>query len=167
MGKFITSNYLQNKFDISTGMYSGNKINSYIDRYEEVYLAEMLGINLYNEFVADLTPSFVPTSTRFLKIYNPFMEEKDLRILISKGIQDMLAGFIYFEYLKDQITQSTPVGIVKQQGENSVPIHSHTTIYGRYNEAVKTYRAIQDYIFLNQGTYDKFRGVLKQYAYWL
>jgi hypothetical protein len=79
----------------------------------------------------------------------------------------MLMGFIYFEYLKDQITQSTPVGIVKQQGENSTPIHSHTTIYGRYNEAIKTYRAIQDYIFLNQATYDGFRGVLKQYAYWI
>jgi len=167
MGKFITSSYLQNKFEITTGMYSSSKINSYIDRYEEVYLAELMGVNLYKEFMLDLTPSFVPNSARFLKIYNPFMEEKDLRILISKGIQDMLAGFIYFEYLKDQITQSTPVGIVKQQGENSVPIHSHTTIYGRYNEAVKTYRAIQDYIFLNQGTYDKFRGVLKQYAYWL
>jgi hypothetical protein len=167
MGKFVTTNDLVNKFEISTGMYADSKIDAYIDRYEDVYLAEMLGVNLYNDFIDDLDVDNLPQDVKFTKIFEPFMEEKDLRILISKGIKDMLMGFIYFEYLKDQVTQSTPVGIVKQQGENSTPIHSHTTIYGRYNEAIKTYRAIQDYIFLNQATYDGFRGVLKQYAYWI
>ena len=167
MGKFVTTNDLVNKFEISTGLYADSKIDAYIDRYEDVYLAEMLGITLYNEFIADLDIDNLPQDVKFIKIFEPFMEEKDLRILISKGVKDMLMGFIYFEYLKDQITQSTPVGIVKQQSENSTPIHSHTTIYGRYNEAIKTYRAIQDYIFLNQMTYDGFRGVLKQYAYWI
>lgn len=167
MGRFITSSDFIDKFELSTGMYADAKIEAYIDRYEDVYIAELFGINLYNEFVADLDIDNVPQDVKFTKVFEPFMEEKDLRILISKGMKDMLLGFIYFEYQKDQITQSTPAGVVQQQGENSKQIHSHTTIYGKYNEAVKTYRAIQDYIFLNQATYDGFRGVLKQYAYWI
>ena len=79
----------------------------------------------------------------------------------------MLVGFIYFEYMKDSITQTTPIGVVKQSTENSTPISAHTPIYLRYNESVKNYRAIQDYIMQNLSTYPLFRGYTKQYAYWL
>ena len=82
-------------------------------------------------------------------------------------MKDMLLGFIYFEYQKDMVTQMTPNGVVKQQNENSTPISAHTTIFGRYNESVKTFRAIQDYIMLNSSAYPKFKGKSKQYAYWL
>jgi hypothetical protein len=91
----------------------------------------------------------------------------DIRLIISKGMKDMLLGFIYFEYMKDSITQTTPIGVVKQSTENSTPISAHTPIYLRYNESVKTYRAIQDYIMQTLGTYPDFRGYMKQYAYWI
>jgi hypothetical protein len=62
----------------------------------------------------------------------------------------MLKGFIYFEYSKDQMMQQTTFGGVQQKSENSTVLNTlQTLIYNRYNEAIKSYRAIQDYILLN------------------
>jgi len=166
MGLFVTISDFTGKFALSTGMYANTNIQSYIDRYEDIYLTELLGVKLYNLFIADLV-SNVPVTAKYTKIFNAFKEELDIRLIISKGMKDMLVGFIYFEYMKDSITQTTPIGVVKQQSENSTPISAHSPIYLRYNESVKTYRAIQDYIMQNLSTYPLFRGYTKQYAYWL
>ena len=166
MGLFVTINDFTGKFALSTGMYANTNIQSYIDRYEDIYLTELLGVKLYNLFIADLV-SNVPVTAKYTKIFNAFKEELDIRLIISKGMKDMLVGFIYFEYMKDSITQTTPIGVVKQSTENSTPISAHTPIYLRYNESVKNYRAIQDYIMQNLSTYPLFRGYTKQYAYWL
>jgi len=166
MGTFVTTSDFTNKFEMSTGMYANTKIQDYIDRYESIYLAELLGIDLYNLFIADVVAG-VPTTDIYLQIFNEFMSEDDIRLIISRGMKDMLLGFIYFEYQKDMVTQMTPNGVVKQENENSKPISAHTTIFGRYNESVKTYQAIQDYILLNLSDYPAFRGKGKQYAYWL
>jgi len=166
MGLFVTINDFTGKFALSTGMYANTNIQSYIDRYEDIYLTELLGVKLYNLFIADLV-SNVPVTAKYTKIFNAFKEELDIRLIISKGMKDMLVGFIYFEYMKDSVTQTTPIGVVKQSTENSTPISAHTPIYLRYNESVKNYRAIQDYIMQNLSTYPLFRGYTKQYAYWL
>jgi hypothetical protein len=67
--------------------------------------------------------------------------------------------------MKDAITANTLAGTVTQKSENSDG--AMTTLYVRYNDAVKTYQAIQGYILYNSGSYPLFRGVPKQYAYWL
>jgi hypothetical protein len=86
-------------------------------------------------------------------------------ILYSYGIKEMLIGFLYFEIMKDAITMNTLAGTVTQKSENSAG--AITTIYGKYNDAVKTFQAIQDYILYNSGSYPSFRGQAKQYAHWL
>jgi hypothetical protein len=167
MGLFVTISDFTGKFAVSTGMYANTNIQSYIDRYEDIYLTELFGISLYDLFIADLDVNDLPQATKYEKIFEAFKEEIGFQLIISKGMKDMLVGFIYFEYMKDSITQTTPIGVVKQQSENSNPISAHTPIYLRYNESVKTYRAIQDYIMQNMSTYPEFRGYVKQYAYWL
>ena len=104
MARFVTSSEFNNKFELSVGMYSDDKIQAYIDRYEESYLVQLLGVELYNLFIADLDVSNVPQASRFVKIFNPFNEQVAFSLMMSKGIKDMLMGFIYFEYLKDLIT---------------------------------------------------------------
>ena len=62
----------------------------------------------------------------------------------------MLKGFIFFEYAKDLLNQMTPFGNVRQRAENSTAILAlQSQMYNRYNEAIRTYRAIRDYIYLN------------------
>jgi len=120
---YVTVSQFVNKYQLSLGMYDTGKIQSYIDRYEKRYLIELLGPDLYDQMVAD-TISGTPQSPNFTFIYNPFhVTISPLSMLISEGIEQMLLGFV---------------------AGNS------TMIYNRYNEAVRTYRAIQTYIALNR-----------------
>jgi hypothetical protein len=62
----------------------------------------------------------------------------------------MLKGFIYFEYCRERINLATPYGAVKPNSENSTIVNTiFNTMYLKYNEALKTYKAIRDYIYLN------------------
>lgn len=170
MGFYVNSTDFVGKFEIHQGMYDTSNINAYIQKYELRYLVEMLGVELYNLYYADANtnPNKIPADPLFLYIYNPFQYQNGMEywtLLYSYGIKEMLLGFIYFEFMKDFITASTLAGVVTQKSENSEG--AITTIYGKYNDAVKTYRAIQTYILYNSGSYPKFRGQAKQYAYWL
>lgn len=167
MAKFVNEADFIDKFELSTGMYSNTKIQDYIDRYEEQYLIQLLGVELYNQFIADLDIDNIPQDVKFLKIFEPFNEQISFTLMMSRGMKDMLVGFIYFEYLKDLITKTTSVGVTKPQEQNSKIITSHTTIYGRYNESINTYKAIQEYILLSMNDYADFRGIQKLYAYWI
>lgn len=148
---YVTVSQFVNKYQLSTGMYDQGKIQAYIDKYEKRYLIELLGPALYDQMVAD-TISGTPQSPNFTFIYNPFhVTISPLSMLISNGMEEMLLGFIYFEYAKDLMNQMTPYGNVKPLAENSTVVGAQSSLlYNRYNEAVRTYRAIQMYIALNQ-----------------
>ena len=148
---FLTVQDFTGKYQLSTGMYDVTKLQDYITKYEKRYLIELFGAKLYDEFISDLNIQNVPKSPNFLKIYNPFYENITFRqLIISEGILEMLKGFVYFEYSKDLINQMTPYGNVRPISENSEPVSTlYSMIYARYNEAIKTYRAIQTYIVTN------------------
>ena len=113
----------------------------------------MFGVKLYNEFVSDISvTTSLPQSPNFTKVFNSFEEEYLQHYIIqSKGIKDMMLGFIYFEYAKDLISQMTPYGNVKPESENSVVSPTtYTMMYNRYNESVRSYNAIQRYIYENR-----------------
>lgn len=161
------------KYKLSTGMYDTAKLQDYINRYEPRYLKELLGVELYNQFIADLDAENLPESPNYIKIYDPLSEDVTSlgitqtgspfngilnahylygynSILDSEGIKEMLKGFIYFEYAKDLMNEMTPYGNVRQSGENSENVGGIVTlIYTRYNEAIKSFRSIQEYILLN------------------
>jgi hypothetical protein len=149
---FLTHIDFVGKYELHTGMYDQSKLQDYIDRYEKRYLIELLGADLYSDFSGDIDPvSKEPLSPNFIQIFQPFQVNVDFnRLLISEGIIDMLKGFIYFEYAKDLMNQMTPFGNVQQKSENSkLTTTLNSMMYARYNEAVKTYKAIQEFILQN------------------
>jgi hypothetical protein len=165
---FLEPSDFIDKYSLSTGMYSTAKLTSYITKYEEQYLVQLLGATLYNQFISDLSGANpnVPQSPNFLKIFNAFNEDVtgltgngllygnsgflNNGILQSNGILEMLKGFIYFEFTRDLMNQQTPYGNVKQMAENSIVVDSpHSLMWERYNEGQKTYSTIQEWIWLN------------------
>jgi hypothetical protein len=145
----ITPSDFVGKFEVHKGMYATSKLEAYIERYVEQYLTEMFGVELYQDFMFDLSNG-VPDSPRFAFFYYPFkldipagiMGRRD--VIISRGIKDMLLGFVYFEYCKDLMNQQTTAGSVVPQSENSfVNSTLFTLMYARYNESIRTYRSIQ------------------------
>ena len=167
---FLTlDDFNQGKYELGRGSYDVTRMQDYINKYETQYLTEMLGADLYAEFKADvIAGSGYPTEARFQVILDALSVDFNGHILFSNGIVEMLKGFIYYEYTKDQIVAMTNIGNVRPIGENSEVASSlYTQIYNRYNEGIRTYKAIQCYIMHNSGDYDGFNGQRKLMATWL
>lgn len=148
---YLTPDDFKGKFSLHTGMYTNATIQEYIDRYEPLYLMQLFGAKMYDQFVSDMGMFNVPISPNFLYLYNPFHENYAFnRLVVSNGLIDMLKGFVYFEYCKDLTNQMTVNGNVRPVGENSGDVSTlYSMMYARYNEAVRTYRAIQTHIVNN------------------
>lgn len=149
---FLSPSNFTGKYELHTGMYDVTKLQAYIDKYEGRYLRQLFGVTMYNAFMSDIDQqSNAPKSPNFQYIFNPFSEDVTLySMLDSDGILEMLKGFIFFEYSKDLLNQMTPYGNVRQRAENSTAILAlQSQMYNRYNEAIRTFRAIRDYIYLN------------------
>lgn len=142
MGVLITSSNFVGKFAIPQNSFSS--LDAFINASEETYLVELLGANLYNSFKSNLTNK-VPVATNYLAIYNPFFEDFQEKICKSKGMVEMLCGFIYFDYMRNIKFKATTQGIttmVSDTGEKS----AYGNLYVLLNEATETYIAIQNYI---------------------
>lgn len=157
------------KFELHSGMYTQNNIQEYIDKYEKRYLIEMLGADLGTQFIADIQANGgVPIIPKFVDIFNAFNVDYGTDLISSDGVKEMLKGFIYYEYLKDQVSQITAVGMLTPKGENSEKVNTlMTQLYTRYNDACRSYKGVQNYIWTKRGDYTGYNGRDKSFVYWI
>lgn len=148
----VTISDFVGKYQLHSGTYVTTNIQAYIDKYEPRYLRELFGAELYTDFLSDLDQQTnEPKSPNFKYVYFPFAEDVNVfQLLVSDGIKEMLLGFIYFEYSKDLQNQMTPYGNVQNKSELSNTVSTLSSmIWTRYNESVRTFMAIRDWMFLN------------------
>jgi len=142
------------KYEVAVNDITQTKLLSYITRYEEFYTVMLLGKELYDLWVVD--PDAPPFDT-----ITPAMIFQDSNGVVydSKGIRDMLTGFIYFEYTKDVRTQQTLGGAVAKSNENSVDTSTaESFIWQRYNDSLDTFNAIQVFIDENSEDFPTYKG---------
>ena len=133
------------------------ELQFYIDKVERDYLPMLLGVELNNLFLADLT-SGVPTSARFLDIFNSFNVETDNFMISSDGMKQMLKGFVYYLYVRELNVKVNSEGIISSSSENSVLKSAESlNLSVKYNNSVDISTAIQTYIFENLTIYPEFR----------
>lgn len=162
MGLIIVKDDFVGKFDLVKSI--NDKIESYIDAYEESYLRELLGINLFNLYKADVV-NHLPVTASYLTITNPLFIEQNGYSIISNGIKDMLLGFIFFEYVRDNKIKQSMSGSVVNSVDNSNNDFTQEFLFQRYNESIDIYKNIQLYIELNKTIYPTYNGFIKGYSY--
>jgi len=119
-----------------------------IDDVECEYLPQLLGVELYVLFMADLDPQGVPQAQKYKDIYNKFQVQIDdcgtNRIYQSLGLKKILKAIVYYLYQRDTYTRATDNGPKRTRSENSDPIRKvDHDIFSRWNRAVKWWTAIQ------------------------
>lgn len=167
MGLLILKSDFTGKFAIAQNDFS--KLDLFIDKYEKEYLIDLLGSALYNLFEADLdsqTPK-QPQSLIYQDIYNPFHYDEGDCIIRSEGMREMLKGFLYFEFVREQKYKNTDTGVFVHSNETTREVgFTELNIYGRYNESLRTYRAIQAFICKNNTDYPDYNGQIKGISHW-
>lgn len=191
----ITAEQFTGFFKIAQDPQSLAILTSYIERYEKQYLIELFGYDLYVLFEEDLTDSepIEPQTERFTVVFeelnyegsaepmfyrrgftghkNCFCDDNKTEVepTLSRGIVDMLLGFIFYEFVKEYDIQVSQTGLVINANENSTPLpgalHTHY-VESRYNQSVNSYKVIRRYMMANSTTYPEYKGVEKETTYW-
>lgn len=165
MGLLIVKTDFTGKYKISQNTYSA--IDSYIAKYEELYLIQLLGADLFALFKADVV-NYLPQTAKYLTIYNKITKDDGNYIRVSEGMKEMILGFIYFEFMRDDKFKSTPSGVIAGQSENSrETAFEENNIYSRYNTSIKSYKTIQWYIEQNSSVYPEYNGQDKGFSSWI
>lgn len=175
MGLLIVKSDFVGRFALSQSIM--DTIDAYISEFEEKYLIELLGVELFKLFKANVianAPNKAPSAGVYLTLYSAILEDSDNSFyafygnntIRSRGLKAMLLGFVWFEYVIGTKFKHTGTGIVVDANEVSRDADfTEGYMYQRYNESIKDFVAIQRYIAQNNGDYPKFNGVQKQLAW--
>ena len=148
------------EYKIATDCFSD--LSDYITTYEKYYLVRLLGADLYNLFIADLTPTTpqIPQTARFLNIFNPFDIDKDNSLYTSEGIKQTLIQLIYFHITRDIPNAKTASGTVRMANESSENNpYNGFNLTESYNKGIENYTTITWYICDNDQDYPEYNGI--------
>ena len=161
MGKIVKTTDFVGKYKVSQNNFAETDLQSFIDKFEKVYIRRLLGLTTGDLFYADIASlTFLPPSNAIYSVlFNPIATVINGCDVISNGVKEMLVGFIYWEYTRLAATQNTLNGNVIQENETASQVDfSKTPIYSNYNEAVYTYSAIQYFIMNDDTNYPDYNG---------
>ena len=166
MSLYVQISDFQGQDKIAKDIFTTSDLQKYIDKYEVIYLQDLLGATLYTAFAVDFAiTGTAPTAAKFVEIWNEIATDNACGIVRSEGIKAMLVLFIYFEYLRDQPVKNNIGGGQINQQVNSVQADfTQTNIYTNYNQAIDSFWAIQWTINDNVNNYDwtDFNGIFKR-----
>lgn len=129
------------KWEVAQNNFSN--LDSYIERYEEAILVDLMGKDLADDFILD------PADAKW----------DDLKD-VGFGLTSLIVGFIYFEYVRDLPFRVTNQGVVYQLDENASQVITVLALKQRYNECVSDYRSMQR---LLRRDFNNFRGKRRKY----
>lgn len=164
MGLIVEVADFTGRFQIPT---DNDRLNAVINSWEKYYLKQLLGIELYKLFAADIT-AHVPGTLIYQNIFNPIEQDFNQEILISEGIKIMLLGFLYWEYVREVEKKLSTVGFIANTSDVSKPIAiDFTQTNNKYNDAVTSFETIQWYIRdQNITTYPLYNGQEIKRTHW-
>ena len=164
MGLIVNTTDFVGKYALAQNSFSN--LGDYITQFERNYLYKLLGKELADLFIADLS-NYVPQTTRFENIYNQIIGETNGICYFNEGMKNMMLGFIYFEYQRMEKIQSTVSGSFANTSETAREVgFMELNLYGRYNQSVKDFKEIQRYCLNESATYPEFDGYELDYSHW-
>jgi len=154
---------------IPTNKLTEADLQVFIDEWENEYLEEMLGCDLFALFAADLVAG-VPQTQIYIDIYEKFCYDESICGLKNKseGMVKMIQKFVYWKYMRESKVKATNTGYVVNENEVSrIADFSESRLYEIYNQAIKSYLAVQIYICEKLSDYPTYNGAIKEKTSWL
>lgn len=152
------TDFEDSEFNIPVDSYGEGELETCIDKHEQNILIDLLGIELYKLFKADLTGTpEEPQNTPYTTIFEEILVEINGCNVHSEGINKMLIQFIYYYFMVDQQHSKRVIGGRNTKAENSDPNSSYN-LNDAFNQGVKNFNAIQFYINNNISDFPLFNG---------
>lgn len=137
------------KYAISTDVSTVTKLQEYIDRHEREYIYRLLGKELGDLFIADVS-SYAPVTAKYVVIFNQLnFEDSGDHLYISRGIKEILKAVVFYHYVADEMAEHGQSGV----SVPSIDTSSRSTAEGvlrfaeqRFNSILPSVEAIQVYV---------------------
>lgn len=136
---FVAENNIPNKNEV------GENLQAFIDKYEPLFLTELLGVELYDELKAH------KGDTRFVELL-PYLKPA-------------IVDYVYWFYLQDQNTVTATTGGAKPKQQNSTNASAYPKMVRAWNEMVELNRKTNAFLKDN-ATYPEYTKVIPQWYYW-
>lgn len=141
------------------GVYTQDTLQAYIDKYVPYYIRQLLGVELGNAIINYSGSG----NSDYDYIINAFSYQSDLNfelILESFGIKEFLLAAVFYEYSHNALV-NTQMGVINPNAETAVsasPFKTMRYAENKWNNALDTAYAIQQYCLLFPDKYPTFRG---------
>jgi hypothetical protein len=148
-------------------------VNHMIDKYEIKFLRDVLGIKLYNEYVAGIAVMPTPDQ-KWLDI----RDGKEFQIGETwyrwRGLKEgsttltrksIIANFVYYWYTRDAVSFQTPVSEASAKTENSNIVSPALKQSRAWNEMVDGVNELVFFLSNNLATYDSYSTYSTPYNY--
>ncbi len=124
---------------------------------ERAYLDRLLGVELATAFIADLAAG-IPQTAIYTTIFNPLTDDCGEH---SKGIKNILKGFIYHDYINNAQAFHSQSGVgVNEVDTTAIQSAENGNRFGeiRWNDALESFEIVQRYIKKNIDAYPTYDG---------
>jgi hypothetical protein len=129
------------KYQVAVNNFT--QLTPYITRYEPKLINELFGVELAIDFNAD-----------------PDDDIWDDVKAIGFGLESLLTGMVYFQYVRDLPYRVTNMGVVYNMDENSMNVMPALTLRQRYNECVNDWNEMAKYL---RDNFENYKGIQKKY----
>jgi hypothetical protein len=144
------------KHKVAQDCYS--QLQAYINKYEPIYLINLLGSDLYKALKEDYNEDERKCTEERLQ----FILDSNYTGPVYEGLIETLKGFIFFEYVRENRFKITETGIHVNTSDSSRQVaFSEFPLFRFYNDAIHNYKAIQYYLKAQKDIYPDFSGVSK------
>lgn len=158
--RFITHDNFTGVYNIDENYYD----STIAEDIEKEVLTDLLGVNYYNDFIADLNEGNVPQTAIWIK-FKGGEEYIDSFLIRYTGIIEMLVAFIYYEIVKSK-EFSVSTGFIAPSNENSrvkSKLEMAQIANKRYNRGVNLYVQAEQWILFNNASFPDWRHKTKSY----
>jgi hypothetical protein len=138
---------------VLSGSYA--TIDSYITKYEKDALIDLLGYDLYKELKAEIDSVPQVFTAKWSALVNGAEFLIGTYLYKFDGLADMVAYYVYFNYLNDNVNNYESVGAVIPAGENSTRTAPDGLMVASWNNYKRRFDVAIQYIIANQSLYPK------------
>lgn len=141
-----------------------------IDKYETSYLKKLLGLGLYNAFIAGIDP-ISGADQKWLNILQGVEYEHNGKDYEWIGFENSekespIANYVYYKYITKEVEQTTGIGQVVPKAENAVIASADPKRVRAWNEMVNWQRGLIRYLDQNRNIYPEWRPNINYHVWY-
>jgi len=152
MAHLIDKTYFINDISLPGSVLEGNYevITQYIAKYEPEILLRLLGYDLYKALQAEIdAASYTTVWDNFVNGAEYVVEGYTVKWngLINSELTSFIAYYIYYQYMKNNVTTTTAIGETQSGAENGGKISPADKMTHAWNNYIRLYGSISDDLY--------------------